>query len=80
HTRPLLAWLKLLWRRIVEVHMTTLAGNLAFVSLMSLVPLIAVVFALFAALPRFSEVTVQIRHFNLANFIQATWDVIQGYI
>lgn len=29
--------------------MTTLAGNLAYVSLLSLVPLIAVVFALFAA-------------------------------
>lgn len=43
HTRPLLAWLKLLWRRIDEDHMTTLAGNLAYVSLLSLVPLIAVV-------------------------------------
>ncbi|EPG8123224.1 virulence factor BrkB family protein, partial [Pseudomonas aeruginosa] len=42
HTRPLLAWLKLLWRRIDEDHMTTLAGNLAYVSLLSLVPLIAV--------------------------------------
>ncbi|MCS6058036.1 virulence factor BrkB family protein [Klebsiella variicola subsp. variicola] len=34
HTRPLLAWLKLLWRRIDEDHMTTLAGNLAYVSLL----------------------------------------------
>ena len=69
HTRPLLAWLKLLWRRIDEDHMTTLAGNLAYVSLLSLVPLIAVVFALFAAFPMFSEVSVQIRHFIFANFI-----------
>lgn len=80
HTRPLLAWLKLLWRRIDEDHMTTLAGNLAYVSLLSLVPLIAVVFALFAAFPMFSEVSVQIRHFIFANFIPATGDVIQGYI
>lgn len=78
HTRPLLAWLKLLWRRIDEDHMTTLAGNLAYVSLLSLVPLIAVVFALFAAFPMFSEVSVQIRHFIFANFIPATGDVIQG--
>jgi YihY family inner membrane protein len=39
--------------------MTTLAGNLAYVSLLSLVPLIAVVFALFAAFPMFSDVSVQ---------------------
>ncbi|MCV4566423.1 YihY family inner membrane protein, partial [Escherichia coli] len=63
-----------------EDHMTTLAGNLAYVSLLSLVPLIAVVFALFAAFPMFSEVSVQIRHFIFANFIPATGDVIQGYI
>ena len=52
-TRPLWAWLKLLWQRIDEDNMTTLAGNLAYVSLLSLVPLVAVVFALFAAFPCF---------------------------
>ncbi len=52
--------------------MTTLAGNLAYVSLLSLVPLIAVVFALFSAFPMFSEVSGQIRHFIFANFIPAT--------
>ena len=40
-TRPLWAWLKLLWQRIDEDNMTTLAGNLAYVSLLSLVPLVA---------------------------------------
>ncbi len=49
-------------------------------SLLSPVPLIAVVFALFAAFPMFSEVSVQIRHFIFANFIPATGDVIRGYI
>ncbi|HKS34550.1 MAG TPA: virulence factor BrkB family protein [Enterobacteriaceae bacterium] len=80
HTRPLWAWLKLLWRRIDEDNMTTLAGNLAYVSLLSLVPLVAVIFALFAAFPMFSEVSVQLRHFIFANFIPATGDVIQRYI
>ncbi len=73
-----MARLKLLWRRIEEDNMTTLAGNLAYVSLLALVPLIAVVFALFAAFPMFSDVSVQIRHFIFANFIPATGDVIQG--
>ena len=60
-TRPLWAWLKLLWQRIDEDNMTTLAGNLAYVSLLSLVPLVAVVFALFAAFPMFSDVSIQLR-------------------
>ncbi|VFS42843.1 ribonuclease BN [Salmonella enterica subsp. enterica serovar Typhimurium] len=60
--------------------MTTLAGNLAYVSLLSLVPLIAVVFALFAAFPMFSDVSIQLRHFIFANFMPATGDVIQRYI
>ncbi|STA83033.1 ribonuclease BN [Citrobacter koseri] len=50
HTRPVRAWLKLLWQRIDEDNMTTLAGNLAYVSLLSLVPLIAVVFCAFRRL------------------------------
>ncbi|HEX4500728.1 MAG TPA: virulence factor BrkB family protein [Scandinavium sp.] len=80
HARPLVAWLKLLWRRIDEDHMTTLAGNLAYVSLLSLVPLIAVVFALFAAFPMFSDVSITLRHFVFANFLPSTGDVIQRYI
>ena len=80
HTRPLVVWSKFLWRRIEEDNMTTLAGNLAYVSLLSLVPLVAVIFALFAAFPMFSEVSLQIRHFVFANFLPATGDIIQRYI
>ncbi|HDR2893258.1 TPA: virulence factor BrkB family protein [Enterobacter asburiae] len=80
HTHPLRAWLKLLWHRIDEDNMTTLAGNLAYVSLLSLVPLVAVVFALFSAFPMFADVSLQLRHFIFANFIPATGDVIQNYI
>ncbi|MEX9254567.1 virulence factor BrkB family protein [Pseudenterobacter timonensis] len=80
HTRPLRAWLKLLWHRIDEDNMTTLAGNLAYVSLLSLVPLVAVIFALFAAFPMFSEVSLQLRQFVFANFMPATGDIIQRYI
>lgn len=60
--------------------MTTLAGNLAYVSLLSLVPLVAIVFALFAAFPMFSDVSQTLRHFIFANFLPATGDVIQRYI
>ena len=56
-----------------EDNMTTLAGNLAYVSLLSLVPLVAVVFALFAAFPMFSDVSIQLRHFIFANFSACYW-------
>ena len=78
--RPVLLWGRLLWRRIDEDNMTTLAGNLAYVSLLSLVPLVAVIFALFAAFPMFADISIQLRHFIFANFIPATGDVIQRYI
>lgn len=80
HTRPLMLWGKLLWRRVNQDNMTTLAGNLAYVSLLSLVPLIAVVFALFAAFPMFADISIQLRHFIFANFLPATGDIIQRYI
>ncbi|WAH50998.1 virulence factor BrkB family protein [Pseudescherichia vulneris] len=80
HTRPLRAWLRLLWQRIDEDNMTTLAGNLAYVSLLSLVPLVAVIFALFAAFPMFNDVSMQLRHFVFANFLPSTGDIIQRYI
>ncbi|MFP1528917.1 hypothetical protein ACLB1R_27915 [Escherichia coli] len=60
-TRPLWAWLKTLWQRIDEDNMTTLAGNLAYVSLLSLVPLVAVVFH-FSPLPMFSTSSIELRH------------------
>ncbi|AYN28224.1 MULTISPECIES: virulence factor BrkB family protein [Buttiauxella] len=80
HLRPCIAWGKLLWHRIDQDNMTTLAGNLAYVSLLSLVPLVAVVFALFAAFPMFADISVQLRHFVFSNFMPATGDIIQRYI
>ncbi|GDX07848.1 virulence factor BrkB family protein [Buttiauxella sp. WJP83] len=80
HLSPCIAWGKLLWHRIDQDNMTTLAGNLAYVSLLSLVPLVAVVFALFAAFPMFADISIQLRHFVFSNFLPATGDIIQRYI
>ena len=73
-------WLRLLWKRIDEDNMTTQAGNLAFVSLLALVPLIAVVFALFSAFPVFAEVSVQLKNFIFTNFVPAAGNVVQRYL
>lgn len=73
-------WIKLLWLRIDEDGMTTLAGNLAYVSLLSLVPLIAVMFALFSAFPMFAEVSGQLKGFIFNNFVPAAGTTIQSYL
>lgn len=78
--RAFWAWLKLLWQRIDMDGMTTLAGNLTFVSLLSLVPLVAVVFALFAAFPAFADISTQLKSFIFSNFVPASGNIIQNYL
>jgi len=60
--------------------MTTLAGNLAYVSLLALVPLVAVVFALFAAFPAFATASSQLKTFIFKNFVPASGTAIQSYL
>lgn len=67
-------------KRIYHDDVTVLAGHLAYVSLLSLVPLITVVFALIAAFPAFSDAGVQLRHFIFTNFMPATGNVIERYL
>lgn len=78
--RAIWLWIKLLWKRIDEDNMTTQAGNLAYVSLLAMVPLIAVVFALFSAFPVFADVSVQLKNFIFSNFVPATGNVVQRYL
>ncbi|ARU95944.1 virulence factor BrkB family protein [Tatumella citrea] len=75
-----LRWLVVLWRRIDEDNMTVHAGNLTFVSLLALVPLATVVFALFAAFPVFSDISVQLKHFIFSNFVPAAGTVVEDYL
>ena len=75
-----ISWLAVLWRRIDEDNMTVHAGNLTFVSLLALVPLATVVFALFAAFPVFSEISVQLKHFIFNNFVPAAGTVVEDYL
>ncbi|CAJ0992715.1 hypothetical protein NVIRPANT_00757 [Pantoea sp. Nvir] len=73
-------WLKLLSKRISDDNMTIQAGNLAYVSLLALVPLIAVIFGLLSAFPIFFEVSIQIKKFIFTNFVPATGNIVQLYL
>ncbi|WP_413726135.1 virulence factor BrkB family protein [Sodalis sp. RH16] len=74
------SFIKLLVIRIDQDRLTVLAGHLAYVSLLSLVPLVTVVFALIAAFPVFSDVSVELKNFIFNNFMPATGNVIQRYL
>ncbi len=74
------AFCKFLYHRSDHDGLTVLAGHLAYVSLLSLVPLITVVFALIAAFPVFSDASEQLKSFIFNNFMPATGNVIQRYL
>lgn len=72
--------LKLILRRAEEDKITTLAGNLSYVSLLSLVPVITVVFALFAAFPVFTDISLHIRQFIFTSLMPSTGETLRLYV
>ncbi len=78
--KPFMAYSRLLGRRIWHDRVTMVSGHLAYVSLLSLVPLITVVFSLLAAFPVFAEISGQLKSFIFNNFIPTAGETIQGYL
>lgn len=78
--RSFFRWLRVLWRRINDDNMTVQAGNLTFVSLLGLVPLLTVVFAIFSAFPVFADISSEIKHFIFRNFVPTTGNIIEDYL
>lgn len=69
-----------LFRRIQREQLHVVAGYLAYVSLMSLVPLVVVMLSVMTAFPIFSEVRTVIESFVYNNFLPTSGDVVQEYI
>ncbi|MGJ8691557.1 MAG: virulence factor BrkB family protein [Thalassotalea sp.] len=61
-----------------KVHIT--AGYLAYVSLMSLVPLLVVMFSVMTAFPLFSDVREAIEGFVFSNFLPTSGELIRGHL
>lgn len=73
-------FIKYLLRRIKREQIHVVAGYLAYVSLMSLVPLVVVMFSVMTAFPIFSDVRQVIEGFVYSNFLPAAGDIVQQYI
>lgn len=65
---------------IQSERITVSAGHLAYVSLLSLVPVIMVFFMIMSAFPAFAEVREQLESFIFTNFVPTAGDVVQDYM
>ncbi|MBE0381164.1 hypothetical protein PC2016_2984 [Pseudoalteromonas carrageenovora] len=66
--------------RCIDDQITVNAGYLAYVTLLSLIPLIAVGVAIFSAFPGFESTRMEIESFLFTNFVPTSSDVIKEHI
>ncbi|MDN3380399.1 MULTISPECIES: virulence factor BrkB family protein [unclassified Pseudoalteromonas] len=74
------SWWMQYFNRCIDDQITVNAGYLAYVTLLSLVPLIAVAVAIFSAFPGFEETRIAIENFLFTNFVPTSSDVIKEHI
>lgn len=68
------------WRHFGEDRLFDEAASLSYTSLLSMVPLLAVVFGVASAFPVFQQWGEQIQSFVFTNFVPASGDQIQSYL
>ncbi len=71
---------KLVMRRFGEDQCMRIAASLSYTSLLSLVPLMAISFAIFAAFPAFDGVQLQLQAYVFENFVPAAGDAVSDYL
>jgi len=74
------AWWMQYVNRCIDDQITVNAGYLAYVTLLSLIPLIAVGVAIFSAFPGFESTRMEIESFLFTNFVPTSTDVIREHI
>ena len=68
------------WRHFSEDRLFDEAASLSYTSLLSMVPLLAVVFGVASAFPVFQQWSDQLQSFVFTNFVPASGDQIQVYL
>ena len=71
---------KMVMRRFGEDQCMRIAASLSYTSLLSLVPLMAISFAIFAAFPAFDGVQQQLQAYVFENFVPAAGDAVSEYL
>ena len=82
--RVLTGWVRRFTRfvaqRFVNENGLEVAASLAYTSLLSLVPLMAVTFSMLAAFPSFRSLGNEIQDFIFSNFVPASGEVVKTYV
>ncbi len=73
-------FLRYLFGAFIRDRCPEVAGVLSYTSLLSLVPLMAVSFAVFAAFPVFDDVTGKVQDFIFSNFVPAAGEVVEAHL
>ncbi len=68
------------WRHFGEDRLFDEAASLSYTSLLSMVPLLAVVFGVASIFPVFQQWSEQLQSFVFSNFVPASGDQIQAYL
>jgi membrane protein len=68
------------WRHFGEDRLFDEAASLSYTSLLSMVPLLAVVFGVASIFPVFNQWSEQLQSFVFDNFVPASGDQIQSYV
>ncbi|GAA5192652.1 virulence factor BrkB family protein [Ferrimonas gelatinilytica] len=78
--RRLWGFIPFCWQRSQEIGLQITAGHLAYVTLLSLVPMMAVVLSVFSAFPGFQNARGKLESFVYENFVPAAGDTVQQYL
>lgn len=81
--RPLIGFKRLMhhvWNHFKEDRLFEEAASLSYTSLLAIVPLLAVIFAIISVFPVFSEWSQSFYGFVFSNFVPAAGEVILGYL
>lgn len=78
--RSLILFVITLYRKFCGDRIIVEASHLAYITILSLVPLLTVLFSIFSVMPVLEQQKNDLKNFIFSNFVPASSDVLQSYI
>ena len=78
--RETFSFLTYIGKRFIIVQCTVRAAGLAFTTLLSIISLLTVCFAIFSAFPAFEQLQITVQAYIFENFVPQVGDTVLSYI